>query len=284
MRDMRARWGVEARPQLESGLREIGGLIFPESAPSWPSVEFSEFVGPWIKDLESIKNSNIPPQFEDAADWKVFISTCVVCDPPRESLIEFAKHGDPYIVRASADNGELPDEVTKLPLGSAAPVRGLPSESDLKGVERWLFARVFDEIRRDPELLRLDAHEVIEEVLQNNFDLKAEYQKKSRGLPRPRQIEVTGGISKKQVGNAFDKIVGAHKPRGGATGIDMLVALECARLYDLDNGADPENPRRKKWTHEKLYRKFDEIPSARAASHYVEQGRKLLQNKPQPKE
>jgi hypothetical protein len=103
-------------------------------------------------------------------------------------------------------------------------------------------------------------------------------------LLRPYHIEVTGGISKKQVGNAFDKIVGAHKTPGGAPGIDTLVALECARLYDLDNGTNPNDSRRKKWTYEKLYETFDEIPSPRAARHYVEQGRELLQNKLQPKE
>jgi hypothetical protein len=237
-----------------------------------------------MQDLGYIKDKNVPAQFEDAADWNAFISACVLYDPPEENLIEFAGHGDSRIVHAPY-TGEPSNEAAKLPLTEAAPIRRLSSEADLKQIQSWLFARILDEIKRDPSLLQFDANEVIEGILQTNFDLRFEYFKRMRELPRRWYIEVAAGTTKTQVGNAFDKIVGAHKPQGegGAPRRDALVALQCAILYDDYNERDPKDPRRKKWTHEKLARKFG-LPSARSAGLYVEEGRERRRNKPRPEE
>src|SRR5215212_5075262 len=57
VRDMRTRWGIDARTQLvpEDGPR-IGDLIFPQSAPGSSSEEFSDFLGRWMQDLRYIKD------------------------------------------------------------------------------------------------------------------------------------------------------------------------------------------------------------------------------------
>ena len=285
VRDMRARWGIDTQPQLapRDGLR-IGDLVFPRSAPGWTSGEFSDFVSRWIQDLGYIKDRNVPPQFEDAADWNAFISACVLYDPPEESLIDFARYGDSPVVHAPF-TGEPSNAALKRPLTAAAPFRRLPSEADLKQVQFWFFARVLDEIKRDPGLLRSETNEIIESILQTNFDLQFEYFKRMRELPRRWYIEVAAGLSKTQVGNAFDKIVGAHKPQGegGAPKRDALIALQCAILYDDHNGRDPEDPRRKKWTYENLAKKFG-LPSARSAKAHVQEGRERRKTKPRPEE
>jgi len=283
--DMRARWGIDVQPQLAPGDgRRIGDLVFPRSAPEYISGEFSDFLTRWIQDLRYIKDKNVPPQFEDAADWNAFISACVLYDPLEESLIDFAKYGDSLAVHAPY-TGEPSNEAAKRPLTAAAPIRRLPSEADLRQVQFWLFARILDEIKRDPGLLRSDTNEVIESILQTNFDLRFEYFKRMRELPRQWYIEVAAGITKTQVGNTFDKIVGARKQQGegGAPKRDALIALQCAILYDDHNGRDPEDPRRKKWTYEKLAKKFG-LPSARSAKAYVQEGRERHAKKPRPEE
>lgn len=285
VRDMRARWGIDTQPQLapRDG-RRIGDLVFPRSAPGWTSGEFSDFVSRWIQDLGYIKDRNVPPQFEDAADWNAFISACVLYDPLEESLIDFAKYGDSLAVHAPY-TGEPSNEAAKRPLTAAAPIRRLPSEADLEQVQSWLFAHILDEVKRDPGLLRSETNEIIESILHTNFDLQFEYFKRMRELPRRWYIEVAAGLSKTQVGNAFDKIVGAHKPQGegGAPKRDALIALQCAILYDDHNGRDPEDPRRKKWTYEKLAKKFG-LPSARSAKAHVQEGRERRKTKPRPEE
>lgn len=281
VRDMRARWGIDAQPQLAPGdSPSIGDLVFPRSAPGWASGEFSDFVGRWIQDLRYIKGRNVPPQFKDAEDWNAFISACVLYDPPEESLIDFARYGDSPVVYAPY-TGEPSNEAVKLPLTEAAPIRRLPSEADLKQVQSWLFARILDEVKRDPGLLRSETNEIIESILQTNFDLQFEYFKRMRELPRRWYIEVTTNITKKQVENTFDKIVGAHKTsrERGAPKRDPLVALQCAILYDDHNGTDPKDPRRKQWTYEKLAREFG-LSSARSAKAHVQEGRKRRRNKP----
>jgi hypothetical protein len=109
IRDVRTRRGIEAQPQLVSGDGpRIGDLVFPQAATSYPSEEFSDFLGRWRQDLISIKDKNIPAQrdknipaqFEDAADWNAFISAYVRYDPPEENLLEFASYGDSRIVHA----------------------------------------------------------------------------------------------------------------------------------------------------------------------------------------
>ena len=277
--EMRTRWEIDARPQLAPGdSPRIGDLVFPQSAPGWASGEFSDCVNRWIQDLGYINDRNVPPQFEDTADWNAFISACVLYDPPEESLIDFARYGDSPVVHAPY-TGEPSNEAVKLPLTEAAPIRRLPSETDLKQVQSWLFARLLDEVKRDPGLLP-DTNETIESILQTNFDLQFEYFKRMRELPRRWYIEVTTNITKKQVENAFDKIVGAHKPSGerGAPKRDPLVSLQCAILYDDHNERDPKDPRRKQWTYEKLAREFG-LPSARSAERHVQEGRKRRRNK-----
>ena len=193
-------------------------------------------------------------------------------------MIDFARYGDSPVVHAPY-TGEPSNEAVKLPLTEAAPIRRLPSETDLKQVQSWLFARLLDEVKRDPGLLP-DTNETIESILQTNFDLQFEYFKRMRELPRRWYIEVTTNITKKQVENAFDKIVGAHKPSGerGAPKRDPLVSLQCAILYDDHNERDPKDPRRKQWTYEKLAREFG-LPSARSTERHVQEGRKRRRNK-----
>ena len=280
VRDMRARWGIDVQPQLAPGdSPRIGDLVFPQSAPGCASGEFSDFVNRWIQGLGYIKDRNVPPQLEDAADWNAFISACVLYDPPEESLIDFARYGDSPVVHAPY-TGEPSNEAAKRPLTEAAPIRRLPSEADLEQVQSWLFAHILDEVKRDIGLLRSDTNEIIEGILQTNFDLRFEYFKRMRELPRRWYIEVRTNITKKQVENAFDKIVGAHKPSGerGAPKRDPLVALQCAILYDDHNERDPKDPRRKQWTYEKLAREVG-LPSARSAEKHVQEGRKRRRNK-----
>src|SRR5215217_7149495 len=61
VRDMRTRWGIEARPQLVAGdSPRVGDRVLPESAPGSPWEEFADFLGRWMQDLGLIKDKNIP--------------------------------------------------------------------------------------------------------------------------------------------------------------------------------------------------------------------------------
>lgn len=115
----------------------------------------------------------------------------------------------------------------------------------------------------------------------DSTDLRTEFQEKKKALTRRYYIGVEEGVSKEDVGRAFDRIPTLHKTRlrGGAPRRDPLVALQCALLYDHYNGRDHQDRRRKKWTYEKLAEKFV-LPSAGAAEDHVIYGREIIEAKP----
>lgn len=132
----------------------------------------------------------------------------------------------------------------------------------------------------------LEFSRVLEEIREKYPEIEEARREASRRNPLRHYINVDEDTTEDEVRDAFRMISRMHesRPGGGRSERDPLTALQCAILYDKHNERDPEDPRRKKWTYEKLYTKFDEISSARAAKAYVRLGRELLQNKPQSEE
>lgn len=90
--------------------------------------------------------------------------------------------------------------------------------------------------------------------------------KKHRGEIPPRHyIKIDEHTTEDDVRYAFRMIARMHgrPPKGGRPRRDPLMGLQCAILYDRQNDRDPKDPRRKKWTYEKLAKKFG-LPSARS--------------------
>ncbi len=249
IRNTRNRWKITARYQLPPSGPGIGGLIAPERAPDG-ELEGLELLDQWLESLKSIEDQFIPARLKDAAEWDAFISACVLCDPPEEELIKFAEHGDPcdpFMISARTENREN----DKLPLQAAAPVRWLCEESELENVCFSLFNRLLEELgERHLIPLGLDVEALVENVF-DSTDLRTEFQEKKKALKRRYYIGVEEGVSKEDVGRAFDRIPTLHKARlrGGAPRRDPLVALQCALLYDHYNGRDHQDRRRKKWTY-----------------------------------
>jgi hypothetical protein len=126
-------------------------------------------------------------------------------------------------------------------------------------------------------------------MLENVYEKYPEVRERKRegigAIPSQHYIKVDEDTTERYAHRAFSLIKDALRERseGRAPKRDSLTALQYAILYDRHNERDPQDPRRKKWTYEKLAEKF-ELSSGRAEKAHVEEGRELLSNKLQPKE
>ena len=100
IREMRERWGIEAQSQMPPPYQ--GFEYVPESLQSRPEEEFGEEAerwhatfDEWRNDLAALYEAVIPDEARGSGymtfGWSVFLSMCVLFDPPETQLAEFAE-------------------------------------------------------------------------------------------------------------------------------------------------------------------------------------------------
>lgn len=285
VRDVRTGWGIEAEIALPPNLPH---LFIPEDA-SKP--ESHQALRKWEDELGSVVHKVLPQRFRNSdldADWKRFVSACVLYDPPETDLLAYADLSgpSPYGFAARTANNPGTDPQKPLRVMQAPPIRRLRDAAEAQRAERWYWRQIIDEIgKRHLRPLGLDIWSLLDDVVNNSPDITEEYRNRhDRNRPRS-YILVEEHTTTREVERAMSILAAAREgePKGGAPSRAPLVAIQCALLYDRHNGKDPHDGRRKKWTYGKLGKRFG-LASARAAEEHVREGRKLLQAKPQLEE
>jgi hypothetical protein len=274
VRDVRTRWRIKPEKQLPPGGFGVSSTIMPKASPGGETG--LDLFDRWRKELKVIEDKVVPVRFRDSAEWEGFISACVLCDPPKDKLFEFATHGDPRIPCSRLEHYEE----SKLPLKAAAPIRLLPDESDFEEVYLWLVDQLLEELgARHLQALGLDVEALVRDIF-DNTDLNNEFWRRKQAVARREYIEIGDHVSKEDVGRAFDKALymrrlqGETPHEGGAPERDLLLALHIAILHDDLNENDPTDKRRKRWTLQRLAEEHG-LGSAGTARNYLHQGRQL---------
>jgi hypothetical protein len=258
---LRERRGIVARTSLPPSGHGISSLIMPKTEREG---DFFQERDRWIKDLETIEDECIPARYRDSAEWKGFISACVLFDPPPDQLEEFAVHGDPRS-----------EERETVPLRAMAPILWSADEKELEAVYLGFFERLLEELgKRHLEPLGLRMDDLLKDVL-DNTEVNEDFHRSRLNVRRRWHIVVEGGVSEDDVRKAFAAIPRPDKSRlaGGASKRSPLIALRCAILYDRENPVEKDGHRR--WTYQKLAKRYG-LPSASSAKDHVRDGRQIL--------
>lgn len=276
---MRKRWGIKASTQLIPA-----GMFcpWPKDPAGWDKRKH------WQREIRGLRDRVVPDRYSGASvDWERFLPACVLYDPPSAELIEFAYFAGPspsMPYPASDEAQEAMLERGEHLLMVAPPIKGLADPTEAGLIEAWLYRTIMQRIgERYLEPLGLDIWELYREVWEGSPDVHADLIEMRRQNAPKLYIDVSETTTENDVRNAF-RLIRQTQPtnrKGGKPKLDPLVAVQCAVLYDLENGPDPADPadgRRKKWTHESLSEQYG-LRGARAAKYHVERGREILAKK-----
>ena len=250
----------------------------------------------WLRQVFALRDRVVPEVYRLSdlfGTWDTFLSACLLYDPPETDLLEFAAYADPVPMAADGDERVPDDEVEGSPSTPVTPITRLPDPFRARDDAHWYRDAIIDEIgKRFLEPRGLDIWEMYGAVIGEIRDFEGrrsnlghEYaDRQLRNEPQP-YILVTAETTEEDVKRAFRSIKSSrgYPMEGKRSNRDQLTAIQCAVLYERHNGSDPQDPRKRTWTYEKLADRF-ELGSARAASAHVEEGRALLRTTPQPKE
>jgi hypothetical protein len=267
LRDLRERWEITAERGLPPSAENVSGLIFPET-PS--KGDFFRLYDEWTADLRRIEQRCVPSRFRESAEWREFISACVLFDPPLEDLDTFTRHGDlRYINReAHGARGE------RAPMRATAPLRwAVADEKALEKVYFWLFECVLEELgQRYLKPAGIDLEEALDEIL-DTTELNKRYHAKKNSLRREWHIVASDGVNANDIKKAADTIPAVREARssGGRASRNPVAAIKCAAFYD-DDSAGAGAP---KSTKRRLLAEQYGLPE-NEVKHYVKFGRDLI--------
>lgn len=258
---LRERRGIVAETDLPPAGPNTSPVIMPETKAE---DDFLQEHDRWIKDLKTIEDECIPARYRGSAEWKGFISACVLFDPPRDQLEEFAIHGDPRT-----------EEHETVPLRAMAPVLWSANEEELEAVYLGFLERLLGELgKRHLEPLGFSMDDLLKDIL-DNTEVNAEFHHDRLNVRRRWHIVVESGVSEDDVRKAFAAIPRSDKSRlaGGASKRSPLIALRCAILYDRENPVEEKG--RQRWTYGKLAKRYG-LSSSDSAKDHVKDGRQIL--------
>jgi hypothetical protein len=273
---MRQRWQIEASEQLVPADLHGPYPVDPEGwDESWQ----------WMTEINDIIDRVIPPRYVRAlVEWNAFIARCILYDPPATALVEFAYFAGPHPVApypAPREAQKAMSERGVRLMMVAPPIESLADPSEARQIEAWLYRTMMQRIgERYLEPLGLDIWELYREVWESSPDVRAELVEMQKQNTSKLYIDVSETTTENDVRNAFRLIRQTQSAgnKGGKPKLDPLVAIQCAVLYDRENGPDPADGRSKKWTYPSLKKQYG-LRSDRAAKYHIERGREILAKK-----
>lgn len=230
---IRTKWGV--RPQVMVPSEDDHSTTMPVDKLPRKRLEVDD--REWDDDIHSLIKCFVPDMLVRSG-WHSFLGACIMCNPPKDRLGEFAEYGriypSPFWPPVECD----PDEIDKSQLRSmiAPPIERVWKEP---AGEWYEDGEQFAEYR-----IVVDEHTKEKDVIHAFRAIKAAY-----GFRNP----------------------------GGKPPIDKLAAVQCAILYDDHNGPVPEDRRARIWTYKKLAARFRGlgVKNERSAEEHVKRGREL---------
>lgn len=238
---MREKRGIVASTQLPPSGPGISELIFPETHGD-EERDFFERYDEWVADLREVKDRCVPARLRDAAEWEAFISACVLCDPPREHLDTFTRHGDPRLL----DYEHPGAQGERAPMQARAPVQRMVTEEEkLEEVHFWLLNSLLEELgRRYLEPAGIDVEEAVKDIMETT-DLNEEYHRKKSTLRREWHIIAAEGVTADDANKTASMLPTVREARspGGRASRNRLVALQCAMFCDASDPSTVELPK-----------------------------------------
>jgi hypothetical protein len=263
-----------------------GGLYTPDSfGPPPPEDQFGDeeyerwhaTYRRWRSDLAALCDAVVPEEARDSkylvdSGWVLFLSMCVLFDPPETRLVEFADRiGWRY-------SNVIP---RGKHVGNAPPIVWLRdadrAETAMREFYEGLLVEVLERYVHPYGVTTEDAIGSIRKERPELFErlMRGMYDNESRPYIDPKPHH-----RKKDILSAYT-LLREHRavpPQPSKRSRDSLIALQCAILYDDHNGPNPEDRRVRIFTHKRLARMFG-LQGPRAAKDYIELGREIRKNR-----
>jgi hypothetical protein len=279
VREVREHWGIEAQKCMPPPYR--GDIYIPEWFGPPPDEEFGEraeqwyaTVDEWRSDLTTLYRTIVPEEAHDSgylsSGWGVFLSMCVLYDPPETRLLDFADTFRWEYSNVHSSNGFFMN---------APPIvwRCDSNELELTWMEFYegLIGALLSKYVHPQGVTTEEAMRSIREENSELYERRRQRLRKNESRPF---IDVQADHTTAEDIESAAKVLRAwYKTRSsaGRKKRDELTAVQCAILHDRYNLPDHEDGRRRPWAYERLAEKFA-MESARAAKAHVELGRELL--------
>lgn len=187
---MRATWEITPSRQAPPADRFPTSTYYPEHWTREPSAPTGDWrykfkLARWNAELKSISDRTVPEKYRvrtgdwpGYSRWVKFISACVMYDPPRDSLLEFASSVG---LGAGLHWPWPPDlwedyDLEDVPWAVGLPIRMLQDPDKAEAIERRRWQRYMEALVEHMESLGIDGRAMLREVRQNHPEIEKEYQ------------------------------------------------------------------------------------------------------------
>jgi hypothetical protein len=187
---MRARWEITPSRQVPPSDRFPPSTYYPEhwtpelSAPGGER-EYEFKLARWNAELKAISDRIVPEKYRvrtgdwpGYSRWVKFISACVLYDPPRGSLLEFASS----VGLGAGLHWPWPPDLWEdynledVPWAVGLPIRKLQDPDKAEAIERRRWQHLIEALVEHLESLGIDGRAMLREVRKNHPEIEREYQ------------------------------------------------------------------------------------------------------------
>ena len=221
----------------------------------------------WRMAVHSLVIEMVPERYYFRLDdWAIFLSACVLYDPPDTQLLEFAAYSDPQPIGVALEDTGLDSQQGHTHIFGLPAVSNVADPEEAAEIERWFYRTVIERIgRRFLEPIGLSIWDMYDEVEDN--ELLGEYMDRIAHTPTRPYIYLDEHTTEDEIREAFrafrvlsqEGTLEARKPPR-----DQLVAVQCAVLADNH-----------RWTQNQIAHHFGWKSKDRVRDH-VKLGRKVL--------
>ncbi len=279
IREMRGRWGIEAQTQVPPPYQ--GAEYTPQSLHLRPEEDFGEEAERWSatfhewrNDLAVLYEAVVPAEARDSDyhtsfGWSVFLSMCVLFDPPETQLVDFAERfgwaGSTVIPRG--------DRTMNAP-----PIVWRKEHNQLEATWIEFYEGLLGALlEKYVHPQGVTTEEAMGAIRKQNPEIFERWRQRLHTNESRPFIDVQHHTSE-GIDSAFQVLSDRHdaRPASGREKRDELTAVQCAILHERYNLPDPKDRRRRTWTFERLAEHFEDLESPRAAKDHVALGSSLL--------
>lgn len=310
--EMRSRWGITdccCGDLYQNGVDD-GVVIFtpeewPKSIPSspFPSTDIDEradlllappevsnggpYLVAWYRDLKRMHDQFVPESCRSRdlfpeTSWVTFLSRCVLCNPVRPRLLEFANRAVVRIDVPMSDPAHGAEDRC-IQLEKYAMIHApIETVTDARHIEHaWisfyeeLFSLIGDALKSQHGI---DLKALREDVADKHPDIWSRQRERLSSAGKRLLIHVDEETSENDVVGAY-KIIKAGlpgQPRQGRPKRDPLVCVQCAIWYDEEG-----------WSHVQIAERFGwaiqypagQKPRSETARLHIAEGRRILKQR-----
>jgi hypothetical protein len=280
---IRRRWDVKPQRRVPGRSQWGPPYFLPDCFDPKPQDDFSEEgerwherLTNWLSELHALYEAAVPQEGllskYPAVSWEVFLSMCVLFDPPDTQLKEFADKIH-WSYSNVAPRG-------KKRVAGALPIVWLRDADRVETMVAELYQELLEALlEKYVHPQGITSEDAIASIHKERPDLHERYWRGLRDNGLHPYIDVRTDPRKEDILSAWTLLRERHAAsRAPGRTRDPLIALQCAILYDDYNGPNPEDGREKLYTHKSLTEMFG-LPGPRSAKDHIELGRQMRRNR-----